>query len=95
MDDCQLKQHLKSIGKECFVTYFKQFSNPQLTNRDIAKLMGKERNYAWEASQSRTSGARSIIKAGRAKDALEIIRDSKGVIDQRIRDKAARLADLL
>ena len=95
MDDRKLKDNLESIGKECFVTYFKKFSNPQLTNREIAAPMEKERSYTWKSCQSRTSHARSIISAGRAKDALEIIRDSKGVIDQRIRDKAARLADLL
>ena len=95
MNDHQLDRHLQSIGKECFVAYFNQFSNPQLTNQEIAASMEKERGYTWKACQSRTSGARSIIKAGRAKDALEMIRDSEGVRDQRIRDKAARLADLL
>ena len=95
MNDHQLDRHLQSIGKECFIAYFNQFSNPQLTNWEIAELIERERGYTWKTCQSRTSGARSIIKAGRAKDAMEIIRDSEGVRDQRIRDRAARLADLL
>ena len=95
MNDYQLDRNLRSIGKECFVAYFELFNSSQLTNQEIADLMGKERGYAWAACQSRTSHARSIIREGRAKDALEIIRDSEGVRDQRIRDKAARLADLL
>ena len=95
MDDYQLDRNLRSIGKECFIAYFNQFSNPQLTNQEIAELMKKERGYTSKACQSRTSHARSIIRAGRAKDAMEIIRDSERVRDQRIRDRAARLADLL
>ena len=91
MNDTQLDRNLRSVGKECFVTYFEKFSDRMLSNQEIAERIQEERGYTWKACQSRTSHARSIIREGRARDALEIIRDSGGVRDQRIRNKAARL----
>ena len=92
MDDRQLERNLRSVGKECFVAYFDQFKNQQLSNQDIASLIQEKQGYTWKSCLSRTSHARSIIRKGRAKDALENIRDSDGVREQLIRDKAARLA---
>ena len=92
MNDNQLRRNLTSVGKECLVTYFEQFNNPQLSNQDIAEQIQKDRGYTWKSCQSRTSHARSIIREGRARDALENISDSGRVRDQRIRDKAALLA---
>ena len=94
MNDEQLGRNLVSIGKECFVTYFEQFNDAQLTNRDIAEQIQEDRGYSWKSCLSRTSHARSIIRAGRTKDALEDVRDSERV-DQTARDKAARLANSL
>ena len=91
MNDSQLKRNLISVGKECFVTYFEQFSNSQLSNQDISIQIQEDRGYTWKSCQSRTSHARSIVREGRARDALEDIRDSER-LDQRIRDKAAVLA---
>ena len=92
MNDTQLERNLKSVGKECFVTYFEQFHNSQLSNQEVAEQIQGDRGYTWKSCRSRTSHARSIIREGRARDALENIRDSEGVRDQRIRDKAAILA---
>ena len=92
MNDQQLERNLISVGKECFVTYFEQFSNSQLSNRDVAEQIQIDRGYTWKSCRSRTSHARSIITEGRARDALENIRDSERVRDQRVRDKAALLA---
>ena len=95
MNDNQLERNLRSVGKECFVTYFKQFNNPLLSNQDIAEQICEDRGYTWKACQSRTSHARSIIRGGRAWDALENISASERVGDRRIRDKAVLLATAL
>ena len=92
MDDNQLERNLISVGKECFVTYFEQFDNCELSNQDIARRIQEDRGYTWKSCQSRTGHARSIIRAGRKRDALEKIRDSERVRDQRIRDRAASIA---
>ena len=93
MNDSQLKRNLTSVGQECFIAYFEQFNDHRLSNREIAEQIQKERsNYTWKSCLSRTSHARSIIRYGRARDALESIRDSKGVRDQLTRDRAAFLA---
>ena len=90
MDDKKVERNLRSVGKECFVTYFELFKGP-LSNQAVAERLREECGYTWNACQSRTSTSRSIIRAGRAKDALGNVRDSERV-PQRIRDKAARLA---
>ena len=95
MDDNQLDRNLRAVGKACFVEFYDQFNNPQLPNREVAILLEEERQCTWKSCLSRTSHARSIIREGRAKDALENIRDSDRVRDQSIKDEAARLAALL
>ena len=95
MNDSQLQRNLDSVGKECFVTYYELFNNPLLANQDIAEKIRQDRGYTWKSCQSRTSHARSIIREGRARDALERISASDRVRDWRIRDKAALLAAAL
>ena len=90
MDDYQLDRNLRSVGKECFVAYFEKFCDESLDNQAVAALIQKERGYTWKACMSRTSHAKSIIRTGRAKDALEIIKDSEKV-EAAAREKAARL----
>ena len=90
MNDHQLDRTLQSIGMECFVAYFEKFCDENLSNQDIVALIEEERGYSLNACRSRTSGARGIIRSGRAKDALEIIKDSERVAPA-AREKAARL----
>ena len=91
MDEALLERRLRSIGKECFVTFFEQFRDPSLSNEQVAFLLSDERGYTAPASRTRTSGARSIIKRGRAKDALTNISLSMGV-EADIRERASTLA---
>ena len=93
MNDSQLERRLNSVGKGCFVDYFHRFSDWSLTNQDVAEILQEEMSYMEKASLTRASGARSIIKAGRAIDALEIISGSKA--KSRIRERAAELANEL
>ncbi len=91
MDDQRLEKTLRSIGKECFVTYYTKFTDPFLSNEYIAAQIKSEKGYSCNTCKSRTSSSRSIIKAGRAKDALINISQSKNVPMQ-IREKARALA---
>ena len=97
MNDQKLDRYLQSVGKECFVTYYELFSNPSLRNVDIANQIQQERgHYKWKSCQSRPSKARSIIDAGRARDALLLIHQSESKrISDRTREKALRIANSL
>ncbi len=89
MNEQQLVWTLNSVGKRCFVTYFRQFCDPLLSNEDIAALIKETEGYTDNTCRNRTSGARSIIRAGRGRDALTIIARSKA--DARTRQEAAML----
>ena len=92
MDDKQLDKFLEKIGKECFVTFYELFCDITLRNIDVALLIQEERGYTDKACASRTSKARTIIKAGRARDALDICSKSER-LPCHIREKATRLVD--
>ena len=95
MDDTQLDRTLRSVGKECFVKYFRQFSDRSLSGEAMARLLVEREGYqSVSANGFRVRGARRIMEAGRAKDALLIVSDSPRV-PQHIRDKAASLAACL
>ena len=93
MTNQQLEHNLNSVGKGCFVKYFQQFIDSSLSNTDVAEKMQEEEGYTWKACNSRTSHARSIIKSGRAMDALDIIRGSNA--ETRVRERAVEIADSL
>ena len=91
MDDAQLKRYLQSVGMECFVTYYRRFADYSLSNEDVAAILVNEMKYASKASRARVSTARSIIKAGLARDALIII--SKSVrVPASVKDEADGIA---
>ena len=73
MDDKRLDRNLRSIGMDCFVSYYNLFADEMLSNAEIADIIFKERGYTFKACNSRTSHSRSIIRAGRSKDALEMV----------------------
>ena len=72
MDDHQMLQTLRSVGMEVFDTFYDQFADETLTNQQVIALLMERRGYAEPATQSRVSGARSIIRAGRGTDALRV-----------------------
>ena len=76
MNEQQLVRTLNSVGMKCFITWFRQFCDPSLSNEDVAAQMQEVERYSAKACRSRTSGARRIIRAGRGRDALTIIADS-------------------
>ena len=77
MDDQQLDRTLWSIGKACFVNYFREFSDCKLSAETVADILAKREGWDHHAAlHFRTRGARRIIQAGRAKDALTLIANS-------------------
>ena len=91
MNDQQLRGRLKSIGKECFVTFLGEFCNSELPKETIARhIADGGRDYS--EALKRVGSSRRIIEAGRAKDALLNCANSKGV-PRHIRDKARTLAE--
>ena len=93
MNDQQLDRNLRSIGKECFATFFNEFCDRSLSNEDVAAKIKDERGYTDKACWSRTSHARSIIKAGRASDALDMVRHSTSPrVTPHTKERAAELA---
>ena len=93
MNDQQLDRNLRSIGKDCFVAFFKEFCNSSLSNEDIAAQIKEERGYTDKACRSRTSHARSIIRGERALDALDMVRLSTSrQVTADTKKKAAALA---
>ena len=89
MNEQQLVGTLKSVGMRCFVKYFRQFCDPSLSNEDIAAQIEEAEGYSPTTCRSRVSSARRIIRAGRGRDALTIIANSRA--DAWIRQEAARL----
>ena len=70
MTDDQLDRSLRSIGKGCFVAYFCQFADLNLSNSDVIEMLIRQEGYTESGSRTRVSQARRIIRSGRAEDAL-------------------------
>ena len=93
MDDLQLDRNLRSIGKECFVTFFGMFCDGSRSSGEAAAQIKAERDYTWKSCRSRTSKARSIIEAGRAADALDMVSLSTSPkVPAEIKERASKLA---
>ena len=89
MNEQQLVRTLNSVGMRCFVTYFRQFCEPSLSNEDVAAQIEEAERYTARTCRARVRGARRIINAGRGRDALTIIANSRA--DARTRQEASRL----
>ena len=77
MNEQQLVRALNAVGMRCFIAWFRQFCDPSLSNEDVAAQMQEAESYSAKACRSRVSGARRIIRAGRGRDALTIIANSR------------------
>jgi hypothetical protein len=91
MNDQQLDRNLRSIGKECFVTFFEKLCNPKLPDEAVARLIAGEWGCDYTAALGlRVRPARRIIAARRASDALVVCAGSVR-LPRHIRDKATAL----
>ncbi len=88
MNEQQLIRTLNSVGRRCFITWFRQFCDPSLSNEAVAAEIEEAEGYPASACRSRVSGARRIISAGRGRDALTIIANSRA--DAQTRQDASR-----
>ena len=63
MNDKQFDRTLRSVGMECFVTYFRNFADLSSSNADVSDLLKQERrHYTMKSCRSRVSHARAIIE---------------------------------
>ena len=89
MNEQEFARTLNTVGMKCFVKYLGQFCDTSLSNQDIAAQIEEAERYTAKSCRSRTSHARSIINAGRGRDALTAIANSKA--DAWTRQEALRL----
>ena len=91
MDEIQMEQTLRSVGKACFVNYFMMFADPSLQDETVARNLSEREGWSEASALNwRVRGARRIIAAGRAKDALIVIADSRR-LPAKTRDRAVSL----
>lgn len=92
MTDDQLERSLRSIGKGCFVEYFCQFADQNLSNSAVIESLMRQEGYAESGSRTRVSQARRIIRSGRTEDALRNVMQSERIPNYgRIAAKAREL----
>ncbi|GAP16274.1 hypothetical protein [Levilinea saccharolytica] len=90
MDDMELEKAIKSTGKACFVKYYELFRDPTRSNGDLVELLMRQERYAEQASWTRVSLSRKIIRSGNGPKILrEILQSDK--LDDDIINKAKEL----
>ena len=77
MTEEQLAGTLQSVGQSCFVRFFGEFSSRSMSREDVIEKLRAETNYTEGSCISRTGHAQSIINAGLAKSALNIVISSE------------------
>jgi hypothetical protein len=92
LTDSSLERLITSVGRKVFVTYFKEFADETLSNQEVADILPYD--YTLKSRLSRTSHARSIIRQGRAHEALGMIRDSRRLDPEVTRAAAELLLDV-
>lgn len=92
MNDQQLQRNLQSVGMACFVKYFGEFANLSLPNQTVAEILREREGYTPGSCSGRVSTSRSIIRAGRARDALLMIANA-GNVSRHTAEQARALAD--
>jgi hypothetical protein len=76
MNDAKLARSLQSVGMTCIVKYFEHFAS-DIPREDVIEKLKSTTAYTYKSCTSRTSHARSIIKADMAYKALQLIIDSE------------------
>ena len=77
MNEEQVAGTLQSVGQSCFVRFFGEFSSRSMSREDVIEKLRAETNYTEGSCISRTGHAQSIINAGLAKSALNIVISSE------------------
>lgn len=89
MNEEKLSRALQSVGQACFVKYFGEFSSSAMSREDVIEKLRIETDYTEASCISRTGHARSIISAGLAKSALNIVISSESArVTEETREQA-------
>ena len=95
MDEKQFDRALRSVGMSCFTNYFDIFAS-NLSREDVVEQLKSKNRFTEKSCNSRTSHARSIIKNGYAKEALErVVMSNSVLVTDLIRNKAKAHLKLL
>ena len=91
MNEGELRDCLKRVGKTCFAAFYKEFADLSLSADDVADIIVRDQpNLSWDAAKTwRCYSARKIIEAGHGKDALRIILESR--VSPDVKEKARRI----
>jgi demethylmenaquinone methyltransferase/2-methoxy-6-polyprenyl-1,4-benzoquinol methylase len=81
---------LKTVSMRCFIKYYDDFTNKDITTKKLITKMQKSETYTKDSCQSRISNARFILKNGYTQEALEYIIDANRV-DDSTRRKARKI----
>jgi DNA invertase Pin-like site-specific DNA recombinase len=73
--EMDLHRALNSVGKTCFVKYYKEFASNRPVE-DIVELLLNEEGYAETASRTRVNNARKIIRQDLSNQALDLVINS-------------------
>ena len=96
MNEKQFTRNLQSVGKTCFVQFFEHFSSETTPREDVVEILKSNTTYTEKSCRSRTSHAQSIIQAGMAIKALEIIINSRHyLISSKTKQKAKEILSLI
>jgi hypothetical protein len=90
MDDMQLERSLRSIGMECFVSYFQSVSESLEDTSKLIKQMNYQRNYSEKSCETRVFNIRKIIKSGNSLDAFNKVLMA-GQISKETKNEAKRI----
>lgn len=92
MDRREIENHLREIGKGCFVNYYLNISHLGTPDAALAEFMAVREGWAYPSTLNiRVKRSREIIRAGQGSFALLICASSSG-LSREIRDRAWELA---
>lgn len=77
MNADQLARELQSVGMTCFIKHISIFANLQIDNAEAADRLSAIERYTKGGIVRRVSHARRIVSAGKIKEAVTLIANSK------------------
>jgi len=90
MSNFDVKRTLQTVGMTCFVTYFKELKNDNLSLAELVEIISSE-SVSESSARTKISAGRRIIREGSAKEALKLTSESR-IVDSSI---SAEANDLL
>lgn len=92
MDTKSLKRTLNSVGKSCFVKYYDDFKDTNISKEALIETISSNEDYDEGATLTRVNSARRIFKYDMENEALNLIINSKR-IDFNVKQKAISLKE--